>query len=928
MQKLINEKGFIEPTLPQKTGIPEIMKGSDVLIIAPTGIGKTESAILPLFDKIYRNKEKKISILYINPLRSLSRDLLDRLFWWADRLDLDVSVRHGDTSQQERKMQAQTPPDCLITTPETLSSIILGKNMREHLKNVKYVIIDEIHELAGSKRGVQLSILLERLVNIAGNFQRIGLSATVGSPEKISEFLGKKTKIINAEHVKQYEINIETPLPGEFEKALTEKMFMTESTLSRIIKIRNLIEKHNSVLTFTNTRQTAEVLSSRLILLEKELKKDKINLDVHHGSLSKELRIKSESRFKKQELKALICTSSLELGIDVGSIDLVIQYLSPRQASKLIQRIGRSGHMIGKKSKGIIITGEEDIFESTIIAKAAKERKFEEINIHDSAADVLAVQISGMALEEYDVSSDFIYSTISKAYPFRFLKKEKFNEIIVFLGKIGIFWIEPVYDSKNNILHYKIRRKKRTWKYYYENLSMIPDTRQVRVVSIVEGEPIGMLDEAFVAEYCESGKTFIVNGRAWRVVQHEENRLLVEPVDDVESAIPAWEGELIPVPMEIAKGVGALRKLIKTNEKNSRIVESLSTGFNVDENSANEMIEIIKNQKIVPDNDNFLLEHYKDFIILHTCAGTLVNNTLGKYISQEITNNIGVAVNLKVDPYRIMLQTMAKPEQAIKALKNGNDIKKSIEQSIENSTLFKWRFLQIAKRFGIITRNVKFDKIGISKIISQYTSTPVYDETMREIFLEKLDIKNAENIIEKINQGKIRIITSDNLSRLGELGLTHHFSDVIKPKRPENEIFMAFKRRLMNTQLRMVCTNCGNYSLLRYVKDFEDQPICPKCNSGLIGVCNKFKKKPLDILKKTKKIITVEEKKEIDGIKRSASLMITYGKKYAMVYAGRGVGPETAARILARLPEDEDKLLKYIYEAEKQFAKTKIYWNR
>jgi ATP-dependent Lhr-like helicase len=930
MQRLIGDRGFVEATLPQKLGIPEIVKGSDVLIIAPTGIGKTESAILPLFDRVHEKKEKAISILYINPLRSLSRDLLDRLFWWADKLDMDVSVRHGDTSQQERKMQSQTPPDCLITTPETLSSILIGKKIREHLKNVKYVVVDEIHELAGSKRGIQLSLLLERLRNIAGNFQRIGLSATVGSPEKISRFIGPKTKIINADHVKHYDIRIETPLPDDFERALMERMFMSESTLAKVIRIRNLLEKHTSVLTFTNTRQTAEVLSSRLLLLERELKKEKIGIDVHHGSLSKELRIKSESRFKRQELKGLVCTSSLELGIDIGSIDLVVQYLSPRQATKLIQRIGRSGHTIGKKSNGIIITGEEDVFESAMVAKAARERLFEEIKIHDLALDVLAVQIVGMALEEYGISSDSIYETVIRAYPYRNLKKDKFMEIVTFLGKLGLLWLEPVYDREKHIASYKIMRKKRGWKYYYENLSMIPDTRQVRVISIVEGEPIGMLDEAFVAEYCESGKTFIVNGRAWRVLQYEENRLMVEPVDDIESAIPAWEGELIPVPAEIANSVGNLRTYIKKNENSGNLIENLENEYGVDENSAREMIGIIKSQKTVPDSENFLLENYKDFIILHTCAGTMINNTLSKHIANELTSSIGVAVNVKTDPYRIMIQTLAKPEQVMKALKIVPDLKKSLEFTIENSTLFKWRFLQVAKRFGVIMRGAKFDKIGISKIISQYISTPVYEEALREVFLDKLDLENTERILDNINNNKIKINVSDRLTKLGELGLTHHFSEVIKPDRPEKEIFMAFRRRLMHTQLRLVCTNCANYSILMRVKDIEQQPTCPKCSSGLIGLCSKFKKKPLELLNKAKrkKKLAEDEKKDLVNIKRSASLMITYGKKYTMTYAGRGIGPETAARILARLPEDEEQLLKYIYEAEKLFIKNKIYWNR
>ncbi|HLC76792.1 MAG TPA: DEAD/DEAH box helicase, partial [archaeon] len=347
MQKLIEQKGFIEPTLPQTLGIPEIASGNNILVIAPTGIGKTEVAILPIFDKIYQNKLKPISLLYVTPLKSLNRDLLDRLFWWGDKLEIEIAVRHGDTDQKERASQREAPPNCLITTPETLQAILTGKIFREHLKNVKCVVIDEIHELVGSKRGVQLSLGLERLKQLSGNFQRIGLSATVGSPEIVAEFLGEKVKIIRAESQKRYDIRVETPRPDAKDQDISDDLVIGVSTTARLRRLYELITSHKSVIAFTNTRETAEVISSRLAKLDRELKQA-----VHHGSLSKESRVKSETDFKGQKLKSLIATSSLELGIDIGSIDLVVQYLSPRQAARLIQRVGRAGHRIDEVSKG------------------------------------------------------------------------------------------------------------------------------------------------------------------------------------------------------------------------------------------------------------------------------------------------------------------------------------------------------------------------------------------------------------------------------------------------------------------------------------------------------------------------------------------------------------------------------------------------
>src|SRR3989338_7637097 len=246
LQKLIKDKGFIEPTLPQKMGIPAIAAGANVLILAGTGYGKTEAAMLPLLDKISASSQKPISLLYITPLKSLNRDLLDRLFWWGDKLDVDIAVRHGDTSQSERASQREAPPHVLISTPESLQALLPAKIMREHLRNVKYVVIDEIHELVESKRGSQLLVALERLKELAGDFQRIGLSATVGSPESVAEFLGKDVRIIRAETDKRYDIKVESPHVSSKDQALAEDLFIGGGTFARLNRIYSLIAGHKS----------------------------------------------------------------------------------------------------------------------------------------------------------------------------------------------------------------------------------------------------------------------------------------------------------------------------------------------------------------------------------------------------------------------------------------------------------------------------------------------------------------------------------------------------------------------------------------------------------------------------------------------------------------------------------------------------------
>lgn len=904
MQSLIKEKGFIEPTLPQILGIPEILKGRNVLIIAPTGIGKTEACMLPLLDKVYLNKDKPIAILYITPLRALNRDLLSRLFWWADKLGLDICVRHGDTSKKEREEQREMPSHILITTPETLGAILPGKKIREHLKNVKYVVIDEIHELIENKRGSQLAILLERLSIIANDFQRIALSATIGNAKKVAEFLGNDVKIINAEQTKLYEISVELP-----------KIDNLSDVEARVARIKELITQHKSTIIFANTRETAEVLGSRFKLFEKD-----IPIEIHHGSLSKNLRIKVEQAFKRNELKVIIATSSLELGIDIGNVDLVIQYLSPRKVTKSLQRVGRSSHYVGGVSKGIIITNDEDSFESCVIAKKSEEKSIEDIKIPENSLDILATQIVGITLDKNEITTEECYKIIKKAYPYRRLKLDDFLSVVKFLEKMKLIYVSK--DLK------KIKRRRRGWKYYYENLSSIPDVKKFAVIEIATNEIIGFLDESFVVEYGEVGNTFICAGNAWRIVRVENSKIFVEYVEDAESAIPAWEGELIPVSFEVAQEVGRLRRIIYSSlEDEKSLIDFLKKEYKVNENAAKEMIRIIRDQSkyFVPDEKNIFIESNEGFIVIHSCFGNLVNQTLGKYIATVLTLERGEAVEFKIDPYRIILKTFASAEDVKRIILSAKDLEKTIKIGIEKSSLFKWNFFQIAKRFGAVRRDASIDEKKMSILINIFSNTPIYKETVKTIFFEKMDIEKTKSILKEIKNENIKIkIVKGKFSPLAQRGIEIHFFDIVKPKRPYREIYEAFKIRLMKTRIRIVCTNCWNYSIATEVKDLEDSPTCPKCNSKLIGIWDYKEKDPIEFLKK--KNLTNEERKVLERVKRSASLMITYGKKYALVQAARGVGVETAARILAKMPKNEEELLKYIFEAEKSFAAKRKYW--
>ncbi|MFC2175273.1 DEAD/DEAH box helicase, partial [archaeon] len=336
--KALSEERFEAATAVQEKAFAPILGGKNTLVIAPTGIGKTEAALLPIFSLMLREKEKigksapkaggmpaakpaaspqkgprapGISVIYITPLKALNRDLLSRIEWWAEHLDIHAEVRHGDTTPYQRSKQAKNPPELLITTPETLQSILPAKRMGQHLTSVRHVVVDEIHELVESKRGTQLSIALERLVERAGEFQRIGLSATVGSPKITSSFLvgARGVETVDVSMARPLDLSVELPSATKKDKSLINTLHMRPSTIARLRRLHALVDAHKAVLSFVNTRSMAELLTSRYAAWDVHNK-----IQVHHSSLSKDVRLVAEQSFKDGSIKGLISTSSLELG--------------------------------------------------------------------------------------------------------------------------------------------------------------------------------------------------------------------------------------------------------------------------------------------------------------------------------------------------------------------------------------------------------------------------------------------------------------------------------------------------------------------------------------------------------------------------------------------------------------------------------------
>ncbi len=555
VQKALATLGFTEPTLPQTLAFPPILAGKNVLLIAPTGTGKTEAVLLPVFSKLVTQQEalKGIQVIYITPLRALNRDMLKRLTFWSQQLGITVEVRHGDTEMKTRRKQARQPPQMLVTTPETLQAILPGSQMRKHLSNVQHVIIDEVHELAESKRGVQLTLALERLFEVNGKeFQRIGLSATVGNPEEIAKFIAGTNRDINIVHAvlaKNYRYHVESPTPNQTDYEQAGKLETSPEAAARIRRLTEIIDTHKSTLVFVNSRTIAEMLGHKFSQL------NRADVAVHHGSLSKEERVSIEDQFKAGTLKAIICTSTLELGIDIGNVDMVIQYMSPRQVSSLIQRVGRSGHSLERLSEGTIVTVyPDDTLESIAAVKNAVANKIEPVLFHENALDVLAHQIAGILMDKESISLNELTALVHRAYPYRKLPRKKLVDVIDFLESLNKIRLEGT----------TLRKTGRTREYYYGNLSMIPDERRYPVINVLSDRRIGTLGDEFMALDARIGLHFIMRGKVWRIVQIEEETGTVHviPAEDPFAAIPGWDGEILPVPFDLAQQTGVAREKI------------------------------------------------------------------------------------------------------------------------------------------------------------------------------------------------------------------------------------------------------------------------------------------------------------------------------------------------------------------------------
>jgi ATP-dependent helicase Lhr and Lhr-like helicase len=947
VRKALAELGFSEPTLPQTLAFPPVLEGKNLLLIAPTGTGKTEAVLLPIFSRLIEQKnqeQKGLQVIYITPLRALNRDMLKRLTYWSQKLDITIEVRHGDTEMKIRRKQALKPPQMLVTTPETLQAILPGSQMRRHLGNVQCVIIDEVHDLAESKRGAQLKVALERVFEVTGKeFQRIGLSATVGNPKEVACFIAgtnREISVVQAVLAKNYRYRVDylTPIEGDYE--LAAKLETAPEAAARIRRLIELIDSHKSTLVFVNSRTIAELLGHRFDQLNRQ------DIAVHHCSLSREERMNVEDTFKAGTLKAIICTSTLELGIDIGNVDLVIQYMSPRQVSSLIQRVGRSGHSLERLSEGVIVTAyPDDTLESMAAVANAEKNKIEPVIFHKNALDVLAHQIAGILMDKEIITQKELLTIIHRAYPYNTLKEEKLQDVVQFL--------ESIHKLRTEQEGKVLKKTGKTREYYYANLSMIPDEKRYPVINIISDRKIGTLGDEFMTLHARVGLHFVMRGKVWRIVniEDETGNVHVLPAEDPSAAIPGWDGEMLPVPFDLAQQTGAVREkvgaLLKEGKKPEAAAEELALEMKTDKetllDAALEIDEHLKAGAPLPTQNRIVIEVLDRYIVVHACFGELVNRTFGGIFDSVLSEREAIT-GWWTDGYRILIETSHKPskmevESLQKTLFDLSD--ERVDEAFLNYVNSKFPFASkmkaIAERFGALPRGKTLAHSDrAEKLKAAFEGTPIYDETLREAMMDKVDLQKVKEISHGIKEGKIAVNT---ICRENPTPLAYHilnqYADTAELMAPERLLLTNIDRMKHSIEARtakLLCMNCGVWTKNVRIKDLAPEPECENCHSHLLTLLyfSQDADKLAQDLRKRKeaKELTPEELKDLSNARRKADLVLSYGKQAVVALQVKGVGPETASRILGKMHTDDDALYMDLLKAKVQYLRTREFWDK
>ena len=786
---------FEDFTPAQKRSLIDIHKQNNILISSPTGSGKTLTAFLSVISELTTLAEKekledKVYCIYISPLKALDNDIeknldepLNGIEKIAGRkLGIRKAVRTGDTSQYQRQKMLKKPPHILITTPETLSILLVAPKFREKLSHVKYVIIDEIHSLAENKRGVHLSLSLERLQHLIGQYTRIGLSATVSPIEEVARFLvgyeygvERNCKIVNINYLKELDMEVMCPVS---DIVLADE---EDTRLGMYDMLDDLIQENKTTLIFTNTRSGTERFVYNLKKMYPMNYNDD-NIMAHHSSLSKEVRLETENKLKEGKLKAVVSSTSLELGIDIGYIDLVVLINSPKSVARALQRIGRSGHRLHEKSKGrIIVTDRDDLVECSVLLKNAKEGKIDKITIPANCLDVLAQHIYGMSIENpWDI--DYAYDVIRKSYCYRDLTRDDYEDVLSYLGGeyaeleeryvYAKIWID--YDNNTFGKRGKLARM-----LYSTNIGTIPDSSGVLVK--YDGEVVGKIEEMFM-ERLKKGDTFVLGGRTYRFNYAKGMTINVTPASGPPT-IPSWFSQQLPLSFDLAMDIQRFRAHMESKFEYRRnkeeIMEFIYDYLYVDDFAANSIYEYFVEQykyAKIPSNRRMLIEYYKGFggrkfVIFHSLFGRKVNDALSRAVAYVVAQryNTNVTISISDNGFYLSSDGTIGGLESFREL-NPENFERILANSLNKTETLASRFRHCAGRSLMTLRRYKGEsksagrqqvrgKILLKFVQDMDDNFSILKEARREAMEDYMDIKNALKVINMVDSGEMEIKT-------------------------------------------------------------------------------------------------------------------------------------------------------------------------
>ncbi len=802
---------FKDYTPPQKFSILNIQKRKNTLISSPTGSGKTLSAFLAILNDLVISSlsgtlEDKIYAVYLSPLKALGNDIhrnlirpLEELESLASkdgrRLNIRVAVRTGDSTASQKASMLKKPPHILITTPESLTIMITTKKFKEHFRDVSWVIVDEIHSLAENKRGVHLSLTLERFELLSRGFCRIALSATVSPLEEVAKFLVgysekgvlRDCEIVDVNHLKRLDLKVLSPVKNLIRE---DYDVIAKKTYELIDK---LVQEHKTTLIFTNTRSATERVVHHLkemfprtyavITDVEDINQELVQQSViaaHHGSLSKEHRLWVEEQLKDGKLKVVVSSTSLELGIDIGNIDLVILLGSPKSVARALQRIGRSGHKLHEKSKGrIIVQDRDDLVESSVLLKAAIEGKIDRINIPVGALDVLAQHIIGMAIDGSIKISD-VWKTITSSYCYADIDRKDFDALLSYLsGEFVSLEDRYVYAKiwKDDTLGVIGRRGKLARLIYMTNSGTIPDETNVKVK--FGNSIIGTISEPFL-ERLRKGDVFVLGGETYQFRYSLGLTAFVTSAVGRKPTVPSWYSEMLPLSFDLACELQKFRLYLnnyfEAKRSRSEIMDYIRSYLYIDEWGLNSIYEFFAEQYKfleIPHKNKLLIEHYDDgrnkYILFHSLYGRRVNDVLSRCVAYVIgrLQHRDAEILINDNGFAVRTNSNVQAARALRLLRS-DEIRRVAEKAVEQSEVLARRFRHCAARSFMILRNYKgkSKSVGKQQMSSRLLLKTVKEldddfvilkEARREVLEDLMDISGATMVIKNIELGKISL---------------------------------------------------------------------------------------------------------------------------------------------------------------------------